>query len=377
MRGPLNGLRVLEVGGVGPGPFACMMLADMGAEVLRIERPGGRSEFPGSPAVDVLNRGKRSALLDLKRPEVVEAVLTMATRADVLIEGYRPGVAERLGLGPAACLARNPKLVYGRMTGWGQDGPLAQGAGHDIDYIAITGALHAIGQSDGPPQIPLNLLGDFGGGGMYLVVGVLAALRDVDRLGCGQVVDAAIVDGVSNLLAHTHSLLNTGTWSDGRGVNLLDGGAPFYGVYETSDGRHMAVGAIEAKFYAQLLGCLGLAIPREEQHNRETWPQTRALLREAFGRESQAHWIEAFSTWDACVAPVLSLREAADHPHIKHRRGIVSRDGLLQPAPAPRFSRYEQAFSDPAPMPGADTREALRDWGVDPAALLDAVQSDA
>ncbi|MEU9170063.1 CaiB/BaiF CoA-transferase family protein [Streptomyces sp. NPDC048420] len=365
--GPLAGCRVLELAGIGPGPFAGMTLADLGAEVVRVDRPGGSGLFPGFEHVDVLNRGKKSVLLDLKRPDAVRAVLDMAARADVLIEGYRPGVAERLGLGPDDCLARNPRLVYGRMTGWGQDGPLARLAGHDIGYIALTGALHAVGSAGGPPQIPLNLVGDFGGGGTYLVIGVLAALREAERTGRGQVVDAAIVDGTAHLLAGTHMMLATGTWQDERGVNLLDGGAPFYAVYETSDGRHMAVGALEPKFYAELLAVLGLDEDPAAQHDRSGWPRLRERLAAAFASRTQDEWAKAFSTSDACVAPVLSLREAADHPHIRARGTLVERDGVLQPAPAPRFSATPTALGPPPPVPGRHTADVLESWEVEDA----------
>ncbi|MEU1479560.1 CaiB/BaiF CoA-transferase family protein [Streptomyces sp. NPDC005760] len=365
--GPLSGCRVLELAGIGPGPFAGMTLADLGAEVVRVDRPGGSGLFPGFEHVDVLNRGKKSVLLDLKRPDAVRAVLDMAARADVLIEGYRPGVAERLGLGPDDCLARNPRLVYGRMTGWGQDGPLARLAGHDIGYIALTGALHAVGSAGGPPQIPLNLVGDFGGGGTYLVIGVLAALREAERTGRGQVVDAAIVDGTAHLLAGTHMLLATGTWQDERGVNLLDGGAPFYAVYETSDGRHMAVGALEPKFYAELLAVLGLDEDPAAQHDRAGWPRLRERLAAAFASRTQDEWAEAFSSSDACVAPVLSLREASDHPHIRARGTLVERDGVLQPAPAPRFSATPTALGSPPPVPGRHTADVLESWEVEDA----------
>ena len=368
--GPLSGCRVLELAGIGPGPFAGMTLADLGAEVVRVDRPGGSGLFAGFEHVDVLNRGKRSVLLDLKRPDAVRAVLDMAARADVLIEGYRPGVAERLGLGPDDCLARNPRLVYGRMTGWGQDGPLARLAGHDIGYIALTGALHAVGSAGGPPQIPLNLVGDFGGGGTYLVIGVLAALREAERTGRGQIVDAAIVDGTAHLLAGTHMLLATETWQDERGVNLLDGGAPFYAVYETSDGRHMAVGALEPKFYAELLAVLGLDEDPAAQHDRAGWPRLRERLAAAFASRTQDEWAEAFSASDACVAPVLSLREAADHPHIRARGTLVERDGVLQPAPAPRFSATPTALGSPPPVPGRHTADVLESWDVEDAEAL-------
>lgn len=365
--GPLSGCRVLELAGIGPGPFAGMTLADLGAEVVRVDRPGGSGLFPGFEHVDVLNRGKKSVLLDLKRSDAVRAVLDMAARADILIEGYRPGVAERLGLGPDDCLARNPRLVYGRMTGWGQDGPLARLAGHDIGYIALTGALHAVGSAGGPPQIPLNLVGDFGGGGTYLVIGVLAALREAERTGRGQVVDAAIVDGTAHLLAGTHMLLATGTWQDERGVNLLDGGAPFYAVYETSDGRHMAVGALEPKFYAELLAVLGLDEDPAAQHDRTGWPRLRERLAAAFASRTQDEWTKAFSASNACVAPVLSLREASDHPHIRARGTLVERDGVLQPAPAPRFSATPTALGSPPPVPGRHTADVLESWEVEDA----------
>ncbi|SNR91997.1 alpha-methylacyl-CoA racemase [Haloechinothrix alba] len=369
--GPLAGLRVLEIGGMGPGPFAGMTLADMGAEVVRIERPGGLGIFPGDPTLDVVNRGKLCVTLDLKRPEAVAALLTMAERADALIEGYRPGVAERLGIGPEQCWERNAALVYGRMTGWGQDGPLAAAAGHDISYIAITGALHAIGEVGGPPQVPVNLLGDYGGGGMYLVAGLLAALREADRTGRGQVVDAAIVDGTAHLLAGTHALLNTGTWRDERGVNTLDGGAPFYGVYETADGGHMAVGALEPKFYKALLD--GLALTEESpeaQYDRAGWPELRERIAKAFRSRTRREWTEVFAGSDACVAPVLSLVEAASHPHVRTRQTVLDEDGFVQPAPAPRFSAHPQARpARPAPF-GRDTRKVLDAWGVDPEPLL-------
>lgn len=361
--GPLAGRRVIELAGIGPGPFAAMTLADLGAEVVRVDRPGG-GFFPGKEHVDVLNRGKRSVLLDLRSPEAVRTVHALVEQADVLIEGYRPGVAERLGVGPEECLDRNPRLVYGRMTGWGQDGPLAQLAGHDLSYIAVTGALHAIGEAGGPPRIPLNLVGDFGGGGAYLVIGILAALDEARRSGRGQVVDAAIVDGTAHLLAGTHMMMAAGGWDDRRGVNLLDGGAPFYSVYETADGRHMAVGALERKFYTDLLDTLGLDEDPGQQDDQDRWPELRRRIAEAFARRTQGEWIEAFTQSDACVAPVLSLREAAEHPHIKARGSIVERDGLLQPAPAPRFSRTPATLGSAPPRPGQDTEELLASWGV-------------
>jgi len=351
--GPLSGCRVVELAGIGPGPFAGMILADLGAEVVRVDRPAagepGRAE-----RFDVLDRGKQSVVLDLKRPEAVAAVLDLVAEADALIEGYRPGVAERLGLGPAQCLARNPRLVYGRMTGWGQDGPMAAQAGHDIAYIALTGALHAIGEEGGPPRIPLNLLGDFGGGSTYLVIGVLAALWAVRAGAPGQVVDAAIVDGAAHLLAMTHGMLAAGAWADERGVNLLDGGAPFYSVYATADGRHMAVGALEPRFYAEFLARLGLDEDPARQHDRSGWAGLRQRIANRFATGTQAEWTRVFDGSDACVAPVLGLREAADHPHIAARGTLVTRDGVLQPAPAPRFSVTPAAPPAPPPARGQD-----------------------
>jgi alpha-methylacyl-CoA racemase len=356
--GPLSGCRVVELAGIGPGPFAGMILADLGAEVVRVDRPAA-GERARAERFDVLGRGKKSVVLDLKRPEAAAAVLDLVAGADALIEGYRPGVTERLGLGPAECLARNPRLVYGRMTGWGQDGPLAQQAGHDIAYIALTGALHAIGEQGGPPQIPLNLLGDFGGGSTYLVIGVLAALWAVRSGAPGQVVDAAIVDGAAHLLAMTHGMLAAGAWADERGVNLLDGGAPFYAVYATADGRHMAVGALEPKFYAEFLARLGLDEDPARQHDRNGWAALRGRIAGAFATRTQAEWTQVFSGSDACVAPVLGLREAADHPHMAARGTFVSRDGVLQPAPAPRFSATQAAPVAPPPAPGQDDPAAI------------------
>jgi alpha-methylacyl-CoA racemase len=375
---PLHGVRVLEIGGMGPGPFAGMTLADMGADVVRIERPGGLGVFPGEPTQDILNRGKRSVVLDLKSPVAVETVLSMAEKADILIEGHRPGVAERLGIGPADCQRRNPALVYGRMTGWGQDGPLAQRAGHDIGYIALTGALHAIGDAAGPPQIPLNLVGDFGGGGTYLVMGVLAALWEASRTGRGRVVDAAIVDGAAHLLSGTHAMLNSGTWRDQRGVNMLDGGAPYYAVYQTRDGAHMAVGAIESKFYGLLLAGLGLNdIDVSSQNDRSTWPETRERIAGAFLERTQAQWTAIFGETDACVAPVMSLHDAAEHPHLKARGTVVVHGGLLQAAPAPRFSGTPATPGALPPAPGEHTRTALSEWGLtdDVIAEYEAVQT--
>lgn len=365
--GPLADVTVIELAGLGPAHFAAMMLADLGADVVRVERPA----FDGAPQprhADVLNRGKRSIVLDLKQPAAVEALLTLTEVADVLLEGFRPGVAERIGVGPDEVTRRNPRLVYGRMTGWGQDGPLAHTAGHDIGYIALTGALGAIGAAGGPPQVPLNLVGDFGGGSTYLVIGVLSALLEARMTERGQVVDAAIVDGTSHLLAALHSMLGSGRWTDRRGENLLDGGAPFYAVYETADGKHMAVGAIEPKFYAELLRLLEVnpadAAPGD-QHRREQWPQLRAVLTDAFARRTRDEWTAVFFGSDACVAPVLGLREAAAHPHLAHRGSLQEPDGVLQPGIAPRLSGHPQATVSTAPAPGEHTVEVLTSAGLD------------
>jgi alpha-methylacyl-CoA racemase len=373
--GPLSGVKVVELAGIGPAPFACMMLAELGAEVLRIERPGGGLAL-GPPELELLNRGRRSVALDLKNPAAIEAVLQLVAGADVLVEGFRPGVAERLGLGPEACQAVNPKLVYGRMTGWGQDGPLAQSAGHDIDYLALSGALHMIGRAGGPPQVPVNLLGDFAGGSLYLVVGVLAALVEARGSGRGQVVDAAIVDGAAHLTTMIYGALAGGSWKPERGTNLLDTGAPFYDVYETSDGEFMAVGALEPAFYAELVRLLEIEVP--DRYDLANWPELHKVLTETFARRTQAEWTELFDGTDACVSPV--LRPAADHPHLVARGTFIDHNGVRQPAPAPRFSRTPSAVTEPPARPGQHTRAALTDWGVaDVEALLEsgaAVQAD-
>ncbi|MFC5061804.1 CaiB/BaiF CoA transferase family protein [Actinomycetospora atypica] len=364
--GPLSGVTVIELAGIGPGPFAAMLLADLGADVIRVDRPSAPA-----PAADVLGRGKRSVVLDLKRPEAVEALLALTATADVLIEGNRPGVTERLGVGPDDVWARNPRLVYGRMTGWGQDGPWAHTAGHDIGYLALTGALHAIGPADGPPVPPLNLVGDFGGGSTYLVIGVLAALAEAARTGRGQVVDAAILDGASHLLAAIHQLLGSGRWTDRRGSNLLDGGTPYYAVYETSDGNHMAVGALEPKFYAEFVRLLGIDVDPADQQDRAQWPALRAAIATAFASRTRDEWAAVFDGTDACVAPVLGLREAASHPQVAARGSVVEHDGVLQPGPAPRFSSHPVPGGvASSPVPGADSREVLAAAGLDADALL-------
>ena len=368
MSGPLEGIRIVELAGLGPAPFAGMMLADAGADVVRIDRYD-RATYPPrtEPHVDLLNRGRRSVAVDLKNPEGAEVVLRLASGADGLMEGFRPGVAERLGLGPDVCLARNPRLVYGRMTGWGQDGPMASAAGHDIDYIALAGALEPIGRAGDRPVPPLNLVGDFGGGGMLLAFGMVAAMLSARTTGQGQVVDTAMVDGAAALMTMTYTLRAAGAWSDERGTNLLDTGAPFYEVYETSDGGFMAVGAIEPQFYAELLDRLGLAdagLP--DQNDKSAWPEMKERFAEVFAGRTRAEWEEVFAGSDACVAPVLSPAEAPDHPHNRHRGTFTEVAGVLQPAPAPRFSATPATIRRPPPNPGQHGDDALADWGFDP-----------
>jgi crotonobetainyl-CoA:carnitine CoA-transferase CaiB-like acyl-CoA transferase/acyl-CoA synthetase (AMP-forming)/AMP-acid ligase II len=359
--GPMAGIRVVELAGIGPAPYAAMLLADLGAKVIRIERPGTKV---GDPRIHIWNRGKQSVMLDLKSPRGIETALELVDRADVLIEGFRPGVTERLGLGPEACHRRNPGLVYGRMTGWGQDGPLAGTAGHDIDYIARTGTLHAIGRAGGPPQIPLNVVGDFGGGGMLLAFGIAAALVRRAANGQGQVVDAAIVDGVSSLLATQHALSAEGTWHDERGVNVLDSGAPYYDVYETADGRWMAVGAIEPQFYRRLTELLELTdLP--DRDDRSNWPVIRERIGQRFRTRTRSEWAELLEDSDACAAPVLSLAEAGDDRQISARQSLLRVDGVLQSNVVPRFSGFTPSLPPSPPVPGADTAEALREWGID------------
>jgi alpha-methylacyl-CoA racemase len=364
--GPLQGVRVVELAGIGPGPFCAMVLADLGAEVLAVDRPA--SGQAGWPAL--FRRGRRRVAVDLKHPEGPGVVLDLVAEADALVEGFRPGVAERLGIGPETCLARNPRLVYGQVTGWGQDGPLAGSAGHDIDYIALAGALHPVGAAGGAPVPPLNLLGDFGGGGMLLALGVVAALLEVGRSGRGQVVDAAMVDGAALLTTQLHELLAVGLWTDRRGANLLDGAAPFYTVYETADGRHLAVGALEARFYAELLDRVGLAgedLP--PQHDRAGWPLLRERLAAVFRTRTRDDWCRLLEGTDACVAPVLTLLEAPTHPHNQARATFVDVGGTLQPAPAPRFSRTPCATPELPPAPGEDDDQALAAWGLPPEEL--------
>ena len=369
--GPLTGLRILELEAVGPVPFCGMMLADMGADVLLVDR----RDDPGlgvdrERRFDAMRRGRRSVTLDLKSAQGAQVVLALAGKADALIEGFRPGVMERLGLGPQTLLDSNPRLVIGRMTGWGQDGPMAPRAGHDIDYIALSGVLHAIGRAGGAPVPPLNMLGDFGGGGMMLAFGVVSALLETQRSGRGQVIDAAMVEGSGLLATMVWGMRAAGTWCDERGVNALDTGAPWYDVYQTSDGMHFAVGAIEPKFYADLLARLGIAgeaLPA--QHDRGGWPALRERLARAFAGKTRDEWDAIFAGSDACAAPVLSFAEAAAHPHAKARGAHVTVGGVTQPAPAPHFSRTPGAVRGAPPERGAHGRAALSDWGFDDAAI--------
>ena len=361
--GPLTGVRVVELAGIGPGPYACMLLAELGADVVRVDRPGGSGLGPAEK--EALHRSRPCAAVDLKNPDGRETVLRMVERADVLVEGLRPGVTERLGLGPDDCLARNPRLVYGRMTGWGQAGPLADRAGHDINYLGLTGALHAIGPADKPVP-PLNIGADFGGGSMFLVVGVLAALLERGTSGRGQVVDAAMVDGASSLVTMVYGMLGAGLWRDRRAANLLDGGAPFYDTYACADGGHVAVGALEPQFYAALLEGLGLAdaLPGA-QYDVAHWPEHRRRFTEAFASRTRDEWAAAFEGTDACVTPVLGLEEAPAHPHLAARGTFVEQDGTALPGPAPRFSRTPGAVRWPGPALGAHTDEVLAAAGLD------------
>jgi alpha-methylacyl-CoA racemase len=367
MSGPLQGVKVIELAGIGPAPYACMLLADAGAEVIRLERaPAGGAAAPPGPYWDLLNRSRPSVGVDLKRPEAVELVLDLVEQADVLIEGFRPGVVERLGLGPDDCWARNRALVYGRMTGWGQEGPLAETAGHDIDYIAISGVLWQIGRAGERPTPPLNLVGDFGGGGMLLAFGVLAALVDARQSGQGQVVDAAMTDGSISLATMMFALRQLGAWNEERGTNMLDTGAPFYEVYETADGKYFAVGAIEPKFYAALLKGLGLdGDDLPAQSDRDRWPEMKERFAATFRTKTRDEWAVVFDGTDACASPVLSPWEAHEHPHNQARGTFVEVDGIVQPGPAPRFSRTPSEISRPPSPAGADTEEGLAAWGVD------------
>lgn len=366
--GPLQGIRILEIASMGPGPFCGMLLADMGADLLRVDRL--QQVDPAKPAdrFEVMSRGRRSMMLDLKAPGAAEVILRLVEKADGLIEGFRPGVMERLGVGPDVCLARNPRVVYGRMTGWGQTGPMASVAGHDINYIALSGALHAIGGET--PVPPLNLVGDFGGGGVYLALGVVAALLEAQRSGRGQVIDAAMTDGSASLMAPHFGRLASGAWLDRRGANVLDGGAPWYGVYETADGKFVAVGAIEAQFYAEFVTRIGLdpgSLP--PQRDKAQWPVLKTAFTLALKQKTRDEWAAIFEGIDACVTPILSMGEAIAHPHNRTRNTFVDFEGVPQPAPAPRFSRTPGAISRQPPRFGEGAADALKEWGFDQPAI--------
>ena len=371
--GPLAGVKVVEFAGIGPGPMCAMLLADLGADVIRLDRVNPtQPKFRSS----ILNRNRPSVSIDLKHPDGKETALRLVDAADAVIEGFRPGVMERLGLGPDVCIERNPRLVYGRMTGWGQEGPLAQAAGHDINYIALTGALSAIGPKDGPPSPPLNVIGDFGGGALYLALGVVSAVLEARASGKGQVLDVAMVDGAASLITAAYGLRAIGAWKDQRGSNSLDGGAHYYGAYETKDGKYISIAAIEPQFYAELLERLELdpaTLP--DQLDRDQWPSMRERFEGIFREKTRDEWCTLLEGTDVCFAPVLDLAEAPGHAHNRHRGAFIELDGVVQPGPAPRFSRTPLEIRDAPPKPGANTRDALRKWGfaaADVDALIEA-----
>ncbi|MFL6205322.1 MAG: CaiB/BaiF CoA transferase family protein [Acidimicrobiales bacterium] len=370
--GPLRGIRVLEVAGIGPGPFCAMVLADLGADVIRIDRLGDTGRDPASARFDVLARGRRSIAVDLKSPGGAALMLRLVEQADALLEGFRPGVAERLGIGPVPCLELNPRLVYGRMTGWGQDGPLADAAGHDLTYAAVAGALAHIGRAGQPPTPPLNLVADFGGGGMLLAVGLLAGLLHAKATGEGQVVDAAMVDGTALLMAPFYGASAMGFWSDERGTNLLDSGAPYYDVYRCADGLELGVAAIEPQFFSALLEVLELdPVGLPGQDDRDRWAELRQAIGTMVASRPRAEWLARAEGTDACLAPVLTMREAAQHPHVRARGTVTERDGVPQPAPAPRFSATPPALDRGPCVPGQHTDEVLAEHGFDRAAIDD------
>ena len=363
--GPLKGVRIVEVGGIGPGPFCGMMLSDMGADIIRVDRRGYRGMVDSK--YEVLHRGRRSIGVDLKKTEGVELVLRLIDQADALTEGYRPGVMEDLGLGPEICLKRNPRLVYGRMTGWGQEGPLSRAAGHDINYIALTGALHSIGRPGQNPVPPLNLVGDFGGGGMLLAFGLVCGLYEAQRSGQGQVVDAAMVDGASALMGMFYSFRAAGIWNNQKGTNFLDGGAHFYDTYETADGKWISVGSIEPQFYAELIELAGVDDPDfEVQMDRTKWPACKEKLAAIFRTKTREEWCGIMEGSDVCFGPVLTMDEALEHEHNVHRKTYIEIEGVVQPAPAPRFSRTRTGVPIPPSNTGEHTDEALADWGFAP-----------
>ena len=371
--GPLTGIKIIELAGIGPGPFCGMMLSDMGAEVIRVDRLGSRAR-----GQDVLNRGRKSIAVDLKSDAGREVVLKLCESADAIFEGFRPGVTERLGLGPDDCRARNKRLVYGRMTGWGQDGPMAQAAGHDINYIALTGALHAIGPKGGKPVPPLNLVGDFGGGGMLLAFGLVCALLEAGRSGEGQVVDAAMVDGAAALMAMFFTMKAGGMFQESRASNMLDGGAHFYGTYETKDAKHIALGSIEPQFYTLLIEKAGLdAEDFSAQMDQSRWPEYQEKLTHVFKTKTRDEWTAIMEGSDVCFAPVLALSEVAEHPHNKARGTFQELDGLTQPAPAPRFSRTGVSLSHASRAPGQDSQQVLLDAGYDAEAVAEMIRTGA
>nr|WP_256467295.1 MULTISPECIES: CaiB/BaiF CoA-transferase family protein [unclassified Bradyrhizobium] len=372
----MEGFRVVEMGGIGPAPFAGALLGDLGADVVRIDRiakPGVEPDLPAQ--FDFYNRNKRSVALDLKQPQAIATVLKLVAQADALIEGFRPSVMERLGLGPEPCHAANPRLVYARMTGWGQDGPLAQEAGHDINYLALTGALHCLGDADRPPPPPLNLVADLGGGALYLTVGLLSAAMEAQRSRQGQTIDVAMIDGVTHLMSAFQAFRQQGSWTGRRSDNIVDGGAPFYRSYATSDGRFIAVGAIEPHFYANLLEVMGLSgesLPA--QNDRAAWPQMRERFARIFAGRTRDEWVALAMGHDACLAPVLTVDEAPAHPQMQARNLYADFDGLRHPSPAPRFSRTRSELRRPPPAPGRDSREVLTDWGI-PRDEIDALRA--
>ncbi|MEP3330382.1 CaiB/BaiF CoA-transferase family protein [Sedimentitalea sp.] len=363
--GPLAGTKIIELGGIGPVPFCATILAELGAEVIRLDRPPG---FDGGIDMDgkynLLNRSRKSLGIDLKNPQSVEIVLRLVSQADALIEGFRPGTAERLGLGPDACMEANAALVYGRMTGWGQDGPLAQEPGHDVNYISLSGVLHSVGRAGEPPTIPLNLIGDFGGGTLYLAIGVLSAIIEARQSGKGQVVDAAMVDGSASLMTIIYGALAAGYWNDARGTNRLDSGAPWYNVYETSDGKYVSIAANETRFYHNAVKLLGLdADSLPGQHDKSGWPTMKETFATAFKSRKRDEWVELAAGKETCIAPVLSLTEAPDNEHLRIRQTFVNHNGIVQPAPAPRFSRTPAQIKSPPAAPGQHTDEILAEWG--------------
>ena len=373
--GPLEGVKILEVGGIGPGPFCGMMLSDMGADIVRIERKGGLALT--DPKYDLLTRNRRSVVIDLRKPEGVDTLLKMVAQVDALQEGFRPGVMEKLGLGPDICLERNPKLIYGRMTGFGQEGPLAKAAGHDINYISMSGALHSIGRKGEKPVPPLNLVGDFGGGGMLLAFGMVCALFEARQSGRGQVVDAAMIDGSASLMAIIYGLHAAGLWSDRCGVNLLDSGAHFYDTYETADGKFISIGSIEPQFYALLLERAEIDDPEfNEQLDPTKWPALKEKLEHLFKTKTRDEWCGIMEGTDICFAPVLSLAEAPRHPHNQVRKTFVEANGVMQPAPAPRFSRTRPELKSAPPVPGQDTWRVLEDFGLTPDDIKGLQQAD-